>query len=78
MKLSKSDEASADDLADSIQMDPSFLATILKLANSSYYGFAKKTDSLQQAVTRLELEEIGNLVMSAQVFASLEGMDEGS
>ncbi len=77
MKLAKSDESSSEDLAEQIQLDPSFLATILKLANSSYYGFAKKTDSLQTAVTRLGMEEIANLVMSAQVFEKLGGFEEG-
>ena len=78
MKLSKSDESSSEDLAEKIQLDPGFLATVLKLANSSYYGFSKKTDSLQLAVTRLGMEEIGNLVMAAQVFEKLGGNDEGS
>jgi len=78
MKLAKSEDASGEDLAEQIQMDPSFVATVLKLANSSYYGFSKKTDSLVQAVTRLGMEEIANLVMSAQVFENLGGMDEGN
>ena len=33
MKLAKSDDASGEDLAEQIQMDPSFVATVLKLAN---------------------------------------------
>jgi putative nucleotidyltransferase with HDIG domain len=76
LKLAKSDEASADDLAGKIQMDPSLIATVLKLANSSYYGFTKKTDSLSQAVTRLGMEEVANLIMTAQVFEKLGGMEE--
>jgi len=77
LKLAKSDEASADDLAGKIQMDPSLIATVLKLANSSYYGFTKKTDSLSLAVTRLGMEEVANLIMTAQVFEKLGGMEEG-
>ncbi len=77
LKLAKSDEASADDLAGKIQMDPSLIATVLKLANSSYYGFTKKTDSLSLAVTRLGMEEVANLIMTAQVFEKLGGLEEG-
>jgi putative nucleotidyltransferase with HDIG domain len=77
LKLAKSEDASADDLAGQIQMDPSLIATVLKLANSSYYGFTKKTDSLSLAVTRLGMEEVANLIMTAQVFEKLGGMDEG-
>lgn len=77
LKLAKSEEASADDLAEKIQLDPSLIATVLKLANSSYYGFTKKTDSLSLAVTRLGMEEIANLIMTAQVFEKLGGMEKG-
>ncbi len=41
MKLTKSDDASSEDLAEKIQLDPSFLALVL--VNSSCYGFRKKT-----------------------------------
>ena len=77
MKLSKSDDASSEDLAEKIQLDPSFLAQVLKLVNSSYYGFRKKTDSLKLAVTLLGMEEVGNLVMAAQVFERLGNYDGG-
>ena len=42
MNLAKSDDASSEDLAEKIQLDPSFLAQVLKLVNSSYYGFRKR------------------------------------
>jgi DNA-binding response OmpR family regulator len=77
LKLTKSDQASSEDLAEKIQMDPSFLATVLKLANSSYYGLSKKTTSLKMAVTRLGMEELSNLVMAAQVFKNLGGYENG-
>ncbi len=77
IKQAKGDEASSEDLVGTIQMDPSFLATVLKLVNSSYYGFRKKVDSLSLAVTLLGMEEIANLVLSAQVFEQLGGYDEG-
>lgn len=77
MKLSQSDDASSDDLAEKIQLDPSFLAQVLKLVNSSYYGFRKPTNSLKLAVTLLGMEEIGNLVMAAQVFQQLGNYEDG-
>lgn len=77
LKLTKSDTSSSDDLAEKIQMDPSFLATVLKLANSSYYGATHRITSLKMAITRLGLEEISNLVMAAQVFKNLGGYEDG-
>lgn len=71
LKLAKSDEASSEDIAEKIKLDPSLLATVFKLVNSSYYGFTKKVDALKLAVTLLGVEEIANLVMAAQIFEKL-------
>ncbi len=73
MRLSKSEDADSEDIAEQIQMDPNFLATVLKLANSSHYGFRRKVDSLKLAVTLVGFKEIANLVMSLQVFQELGG-----
>jgi putative nucleotidyltransferase with HDIG domain len=78
MKLARSQEASSEDLADRIQLDPAFLAQVLKLSNSTYYGFTKKITSLKLAVTMIGMEEIANLVMTAQVFQRLGRYDGGA
>ena len=77
MSFAKSDDASSEDLAEKIKLDPSFLAQVLKLVNSSYYGFRKKTSSLKLAVTLLGMEEVANLVMAAQVFERLGNYEGG-
>ena len=71
MKLAQSENATSTDIADKIQFDPDLLAMVFKLVNSSYYGFRKQIDSLKLAVTLLGLEELANLVMTAQVFQKL-------
>ena len=78
LEMANSDRASSDDIAEQLQMDPSLLATVFKIVNSSAYGFQKKVDSLKLAVTLLGLEEIANLVMTAQVFKNLGTYDDGS
>lgn len=50
LSLTRSDEASAGDLARIIEKDPSFAAKILKMVNSPLYGLGRKTTSLKQAV----------------------------
>ena len=69
MKLARSEDASSDDLAEKIQLDPSFLAQVLRLVNSSYYGFRKPTTSLKLAVTLIGMEEIGGQLASAWKFS---------
>lgn len=70
--------ASANDIAEMIELDPGLLATVLKLANSSCFGFRQRVDSIKLAVSLLGLEEIGDLVMSAHVFGQLGSRENGS
>jgi putative nucleotidyltransferase with HDIG domain len=77
-KLARSGAASSDEIADKIQLDPSLLATVFRLANSAHFGFRKTIDSLPLAVTLLGLEEIANLVMSVQVFEKLGDYEGGA
>jgi len=78
LKLAKGNKASSQDIAEKIQLDPGLLATVFKLVNSSYYGFGRKIDSLNLAVTLLGLEEVANLVMAAQVFDKLGHYEGGA
>ena len=71
MELANSDELDSEAAADQIQMDPNFLASVLKLSNSEHYGFARRIDSLKTAVTLLGVPEISNLAMSLQVFQEM-------
>ena len=71
MELANSDASNSEEIAEQIQRDPNFLATVLKLANSSFYGFSRKVDSLKLAVSLLGLKEIVNLAVSLQVFQQL-------
>lgn len=77
MELAKSDESSSDDIADKLQLDPSLIATVLKVVNSSQYAANKRMNSLKLAVARLGLEEIANIVMTAQVFEKLGNYEDG-
>ena len=78
LKLAKSDEASSEKIAEQLKMDPSLLALVFKLVNSSAYGFQKKVDNLKLAVTLLGLEEVANVVMTAQIFQKLSDYDGGA
>ena len=75
LRLAKSEDATSDEIAEKLQFDPGLLATLFKLVNSSYYGFNKRVHSVPLAVTLLGLEEVANLVITAQIFKNLG--DEG-
>ena len=75
MRMARDGASSSKDIAEKIQLDPSLLATVFKLANSSYFGFRNRVDSLDLAVTLLGVEGIANLVLSAQTFDALGNTD---
>jgi HD-like signal output (HDOD) protein len=57
-----SDDASAITVAREIAKDPALSARILKVANSSLFGFSFNTGSLQQAISRVGLDHTKTLV----------------
>lgn len=59
------DEASTiDDIADVILLDPGLSGTILKLANSSFFNYPGRIDTISKAVLVLGITEVYNLVIA--------------
>jgi HD-like signal output (HDOD) protein len=59
------DESSTiDDIADVILLDPGLAGTILRLANSSFFNYPGKIDTISKAVLILGIIEVYNLVIA--------------
>ncbi|REL37492.1 HDOD domain-containing protein [Thalassotalea euphylliae] len=59
------DETSTiDDIAEVILIDPALAATVLKLANSSFFNYPGKIDTISKAVLVLGITEVYNLVIA--------------
>jgi HD-like signal output (HDOD) protein len=59
------DESSTiDDISDVIILDPAMAATILKLANSSFFNYPGKIDTISKAVLVLGITEVYSLVIA--------------
>jgi len=69
------DESSTiDDISDVILIDPALAGTILKLANSSFFNYPGKIDTISKAVLVLGITEVYNLVIAyftTQAFKSI-------
>ena len=59
--------ASVDDLAKVISADPALTARVLKLINSSFFGFSGQIDSLARAVSLLGMRPVHDLVLATSV-----------
>lgn len=62
------------DMAKLIMTDQVLISSILKIANSSFYGGSGQVDSLQFAIVRLGMREIVNIVTAIQI-SSLKSKD---
>ncbi len=64
----------ADSIADVIQQDAALTSTILKLANSPYYGFSQEIAAINEAVSRIGMREVFRMALSvsaADSFANI-------
>lgn len=62
------------DVAVVISKDPALSARILRLVNSSFFGFASKIDTVFRAVNLLGTHQIYDLVLATSVTQSFNGM----
>lgn len=70
-----SDNASLDNLADLVALDPSLTSKLLKLANSALFRFPSQVDSLPKALNIIGGEALYNLVMIETASSAFEHFD---
>ena len=64
------------DLEEIIQNDPALTTQLLRLVNSSYYGFPQEIDSLARAISIIGQKELRLLVMATKVVETFKGISE--
>ncbi len=68
-------ESSADELGDVLLADPGLTARVLRLANSSFYGFRAKVETITRAVTLLGRQQIHDVVLATSVSRAFSEVD---
>ncbi len=63
-----------EDVAEIIAWDPALSARVLRIANSSYYGFAREFESVADAVGIIGEIELRNLVLATSVVSSMSSL----
>ena len=75
LEITEAEQFSAHDLATTIASDQTITATLLRLANSAYYGFPRRITTVRDAVVLLGFRE----VRAATIVASLiDGVPDSS
>lgn len=72
LKLTADPDSTPEDLNQVITTDQNLTAKVLRLANSAYYGFARRIGTVTEAVILLGFNTIRNLVMAASMSPFLE------
>lgn len=65
-------DTTASDINDALSRDPGLSAKILKIVNSSFYGFARRIATITNAVVILGFNQVRNLALSAFVFNNFD------
>jgi putative nucleotidyltransferase with HDIG domain len=67
IELTEDPDSTIDDLEKEILMDQSLTSRILKLANSAYYGYPRKINTVSQATILLGFQTIKSIVLASTV-----------
>ncbi len=59
-----------------VHLDTGLTTTVLKLANSAWYGLPTKVDTVARAITLIGHRELRDLVLSASVITTFQGISE--
>ena len=61
-------------IAQAVSQDPAFTVRLLRVANSSFYGFSSTIDTVSKAVSVIGTGQIRNLALSTAVASSFAGL----
>lgn len=76
IKIANSPSTNAADVGGIIQQDQALTTKVLKLVNSSFYGFPGKIKTIQHAVVIIGFNKVKNIVMAASLFDMTKGRKE--
>ena len=67
-------ELSVSYLAELIEKDPALAASLLRLANSAFYGYPQRIETLTRAISLIGIEQVGDLVLSSAFTNAFVGL----
>ncbi len=72
----ESDDASLVEIADIIATDPAMTARLLRIANSAFFGFAARVQTVARAINILGTQQVHDLLLATSVSDAFSGMPE--
>src|SRR5271157_1012233 len=62
------------DLGEVIEKDPDLTARLLKLGNSSFFGFPNRLETVSEAVSLIGIQQVQDLILASSVVEIFEGI----
>jgi len=75
-RLVNNNSSSISDIARLIETDPALTIRLLKLVNSSYYGFESSIDTVTRAISMIGIYELRDLALATATANSFNGLDQ--
>jgi len=72
----KSQQSTLASIGEVIQKDPDLTARLLRLANSSFYGFATRLSTVAEAVSLIGIQQVQDLIVVSSVLDRFTGIPE--
>jgi len=69
-------ECSYKDCAKIISLEPGLAARLLRIVNSSFYGFSEKIETIYHALSIIGVDHLNNLVLATAVINKFKGIPE--
>ncbi|MFN0146237.1 MAG: HDOD domain-containing protein [Dehalococcoidia bacterium] len=73
MAMAEDDRTSALDLAQVLSTDQAMTAKLIRISNSSYYGFARRVSTVREAVLVLGFKQVRTVAVGASVMSAFQG-----
>ncbi len=67
-------DVSLNTLADLIGSDPALSAALLRLANSAFYGFPRRIETVSRAISLAGIEQVGDVILASSIAATFGGI----
>ena len=67
-------DVSLNTLAELIGSDPALSAALLRLANSAFYGFPRRIETVSRAISLAGLEQVGDVILASSIAATFGGI----
>ncbi len=72
----ESPECSLVTLGDAIEKDPDLTARLLRLGNSSFYGFSSRLATVTEAISLIGIQQVQDLILASSIVEQFAGVSD--